>query len=151
MPDVFISYSVKDAALADLVHENLRTHDLDVFYAPISLTVGSQWAPQILEALRNSEWFFLLASKNALDSANVQVEVGGAMSQKKKVVPIMWDIQPNELPHWIADYQGLVLTNANMGDISQQVTKLAANIKASKEKAQLIVAAVFFGLLVFSK
>lgn len=151
MPDVFISYSVKDKAFADLVHEHLRVHNLDVFFAPISLTVGSPWTPKIHEALRNSEWFFLLASKNALASANVQQEVGGAISHKKKLVPIMWDLQPNELPRWIADYQGLVLTNASTEDINQQVSQLAASVKASKQNVQLVVAVVLLGLLVFSK
>jgi len=151
MPDVFISYSVKDQEFAKLVHEHLLVHNLDVFFAPISLTVGSQWTPQIHEALRSSEWVFLLASKNALASANVQQEVGGAIFHKKKFVPIMWDLQPNELPRWIADYQGLVLTNANMEDINQQVSQLAASVKASKQNVQLVVAVVLLGLLVFSK
>ena len=63
----------------------------------------------------------------------------------------MWDLQPNELPRWIADYQGLVLTNANMEDINQQVSQLAASVKASKQNVQLVVAVVLLGLLVFSK
>lgn len=42
MPDVFISYSVKDEEFAKFVHNHLRIHNLDVFFAPISLTIGSQ-------------------------------------------------------------------------------------------------------------
>lgn len=104
-----------------------------------------------MEALQNSEWFFLLASKNALASVNVLQEVGGALSHKKKFVPIMWDVPPNELPRWMADYQGLVVTNTDLESIDQQVAKLAAKVKASKENAQLVAAVVLLGLLVFSK
>lgn len=152
MPDVFISYSVKDEEFAQLVHRHLQANDLNVFFAPISLDLGQHWTPQIIEALRSSEWIFLLASRNALASANVQHEVGGAIFHKKKLVPIMWDIQPSELPRWIADYQGLVLTGTSMENINAQVSKLAADVKSSKTKAQLVAAAVLaVGLWALSK
>lgn len=147
MPDVFISYSVKDENLAQFVRDHLLKHELDVFLASVSLNTGEHWTPQIVEALRNSEWVFLLASKNALESANVQHEVGGAVFGKKKLVPIMWDVEPNDLPRWIADYQGLILSGATMENINLQVSQLAAKVKANKVQGQLVVGAVFAGLL----
>ncbi|MHB1269140.1 MAG: toll/interleukin-1 receptor domain-containing protein [Acidithiobacillus ferriphilus] len=147
MPDVFISYSVKDENLAQFVRDHLLKHELDVFLASVSLNTGEHWTPQIVEALRNSEWIFLLASKNALESANVQHEVGGAVFGKKKLVPIMWDVEPNDLPRWIADYQGLILSGATMENINLQVTQLAAKVKANKVKGQLVAGAIFAGLL----
>lgn len=147
MPDVFISYSVNDEQLAQFVRNHLIAQKLDVFLASISLKAGEQWTPQIVEALRASEWVFLLASKNALASPNVQHEVGGAIFGKKKLVPIMWDVQPHELPRWISDYEGLVLTGATMDDINGQISQLAARVKADKVKGQLVAGAVFFGLL----
>lgn len=143
MADVFISYSIKDEQFANLVHGHLLSQGLDVFLAAISLKVGEHWTPQIVEALRGAEWVFFLASKNALDSVNVQQEVGGAIFNKKKLVPIMWDLLPSELPRWVSDYQGLVLTGETMESIDLQVSKLAATVKASKLKAQLVAAAVF--------
>jgi hypothetical protein len=116
------------------------------------LELGQHWTPKIIESLRTSEWGFLLASKAALASANVQQEVGGAIFHKKKIVPIMWDIQPSDLPRWIADHQGLVLTGTTIENINQQVSKLAAEVKASKTKAQLVAAAVLaVGLWALSK
>lgn len=147
MPDVFISYSVKDENLAQFVRDHLLKHELDVFLASVSLNTGEHWTPQIVEALRNSEWVFLLASKNALESANVQHEVGGAVFGKKKLVPIIWDVEPNDLPRWIADYQGLILSGATMENINLQVSQLAAKVKANKVQGQLVVGAVFAGLL----
>lgn len=147
MPDVFISYSVKDEELAQFVRSHLMTQGLSVFLASISLTAGERWTPQIIEQLRASEWVILLASKNALQSANVQLEVGGAIFGKKKLVPIMWDVQPNELPRWISDFQGLILAGATMENINLQVAQLAASIKESKTKGQLVAGAVFAGLL----
>lgn len=149
MPDVFISYSVKDENLAQFVRSHLVAQELDVFLASISLNAGEHWTPQIIEALRTSEWVFLLASKNALASSNVQQEVGGAIFGKKRLVPIMWDVQPSDLPRWVGDYQGLVLTGATMENINLQVSQLATRVKANKVKGQLVAGAVFAGLLYF--
>ena len=147
MPDVFISYSAKDEELAEFVRSHLAAQELTVFLASISLTPGERWTPQIIEQLRASEWVCLLASKNALASSNVQLEVGGAIFGKKRLVPIMWDVGPAELPRWISDFQGLILTGATMENINLQVAQLAANIKQSKTKGQLVAGAVFAGLL----
>lgn len=147
MADVFISYSVKDEELAQFVRSHLVAQGLQVFLASISLTPGEHWTPKIIEGLRTSEWVFLLASKNALASPNVQFEVGGAIFGKKKLVPIMWDVQPSDLPRWVADYQGLVLTGTTMENISSQVSRLAENVKQNKVNGQLVAGAVFAGLL----
>lgn len=147
MPDVFISYSVKDEQLAQFVRQHLVQQGLDVFLASISLKQGEHWTPQIISALKASGWVFLLASKNALASANVQQEVGGAIFGQKRLVPIMWDIDPGEMPRWIADYQGVVLKGATMEQINARVAQLAADVKADKVKGQLVVGAAFFGLL----
>jgi hypothetical protein len=147
MTDVFISYSVKDEELAQFVRAHLLAQGLTVFLASISLVPGERWTPRIIEELRSSEWVVLLASKNALASSNVQLEVGGAIFGKKKLVPIMWDVQPSELPRWISDFQGLILTGATLENINLQVAQLASNIKESKAKGQLVAGAVFAGLL----
>ena len=147
MPDVFISYSAKDEEIAQFVRSHLIANELSVFLASISLAPGERWTPQIIQELRASEWVFLLASKSALESSNVQLEVGGAVFGKKKLVPIMWDVHPTDRPRWISDFQGLVLTGATMESITAQVAQLAANVKDSKAKGQLVAGAVFAGLL----
>jgi hypothetical protein len=96
-------------------------------------------------------FFYWQARMRLLPQASSRKQ-GGAIFGKKKFVPIIWDLQPNELPRWITDYQGLVLTDTNMENINQQVSQLAASVKASKENAQLVAAAVFaVGLFVLSK
>jgi len=150
MPDVFISYSVKDEEFAQFVRAHCKAHGLDVFLASISLTPGEHWTPQIIEELRRSEWVFLLASKDALKSESVQLEVGGAIFGKKKLVPIMWDVQPSDLPRWVSDFQGLILTGATVENIDLQIAQLAANVKDNKTKAQIVAIAVLAGILVLA-
>jgi hypothetical protein len=147
MPDVFISYSVDDEGLAQFVYNHLITQGIDVFLASISLRHGDQWTPQIVNALNSSEWVFFLASRSALASVNVQQEIGGAIFGRKKLVPIMWDVEPNDLPRWVADHQGLILTGATIENINLQIAQLAAQVKANKMKGQLVAGAVFAGIL----
>ncbi|MEZ5507209.1 MAG: toll/interleukin-1 receptor domain-containing protein [Gammaproteobacteria bacterium] len=147
MPDVFISYSSKDEELAKFVREHLVRQNLNVFLASVSINAGHKWTPQIVQALRESEWVFLLASKNALASPNVQQELGGAIFGNKKLVPIMWDVTPDDLPRWVSDYQGIVINGATLDNINLQVAQLAAKVRASKVNGQLVTGAVIFGLL----
>lgn len=147
MTDVFISYSSHDEQLASFVREHLKLHKLDVFMAALSLQPGKPWTPQVLEALRASEWVFLLASKQALESQYVQLEVGGALGTNKKLVPIMWDVGPADLPSWVSDYQGLTLKGATHENINQRMSQLAAHVKAEKTKGMLMAGAMVAGLL----
>ena len=128
------------------MRSHLLVQGLSVFLASISLIPGERWTPKIIEELRSSEWVFLLASKNALNSPNVQMEVGGAIFGKKKLIPIMWDVQPSDLPRWVSDFQGLILTGATLENIDLQIAQLAANIKESKVKGQVFAGAVIAGL-----
>lgn len=71
MADIFISYSTKDEELAQFVRKHLESGGLSVFLASLSLNPGERWTPKIIAELRGSEWVCLLASKDALASANV--------------------------------------------------------------------------------
>lgn len=146
MPDVFISYSVQDEKLARFVKDHLVHQKLDVFLASISLEPGHKWTPQIFQALKGSDWVFLLASQNALKSNNVQQEMGVALISEKKIVPIMWDIEPSQLPVWISQYQGLCLKGHSMESIQSQVASLSAKVKADKVRGMWVAGAMLAGL-----
>jgi hypothetical protein len=147
MPDVFISYSTQDEQLARFVHSHLIAQGLTVFLAPVSLVPGDRWRPQILDQLRTSKWVILLASNSALASPNVQLEYNGAIVAGKKLVPIMWDVLPPDLPPWISDFQGVSLKGAPPEDVTLQVMQLAARIKQDKVQGQLVVGAILMGVL----
>lgn len=88
---------------------------------------------------------FFLASKSALTSSNVQHELGAALITEKKIVPIMWDVEPSDLPVWISEYQGLCLKDTTMENIKEQVSSLAAKVKADKVKGFWVAAALLGG------
>ncbi|MES2979777.1 MAG: toll/interleukin-1 receptor domain-containing protein [Pseudomonadota bacterium] len=148
MPDVFISYSTKDEELAQFVRQHLEAQKLSVFIASLSLVAGERWTPKIISELKGSQWVVLLATKDALASASVQMEAGAAIFGEKKVVPIMWNVKPEEVPRWISDYQGILLSDSTMEHLATQVSQLAAKIKANKDTGLLVVLAILAGLFI---
>lgn len=150
MPDCFISYSSKDQELANFVYDELMRNGLNVFMASVSLHPGENWTTTIREKLKESTWVILLASQEACRSPFVLQETGMAMITEKKVIPIVWDLSPSELPGWLNHNHALDLKNVTMDQIQSRITQIAQRIKADKTKGQLIAGAILFGLFLFA-
>ena len=147
MPDCFISYSSVDNTLAQFVNQELRRQGLTVFMASMSLKAGDNWSEMILENLRASSWIIFLASREACKSAYVLQETGMAVILGKKLVPIVWDIDPAELPGWVNRHQALNLKNATVEQIPAQIAQIAEAVKQDKNKGIVIAGALILGLL----
>ena len=150
MPDCFISYTSIDEALATDVAEYLRWRGLNVFMARLSLQPGDTWNIEIQNALRDSTWIVFLASRAACSSAFVQQEVGGAVFGGKKLIPVIWDMPPSDLPGWTKNYQALDLRGLPDHAVSQQIERIAETIHASKRKGALIAGGIIACLLLLA-
>ncbi len=150
MPDCFISYSSKDQELADFIYSELSKQGLTVFMASVSLKPGENWTDSIRNNLKYSSWVILLASRSACQSAYVLQESGMAMITDKKIIPIVWDISPAELPGWIDRNHALDLKNATIEGIQARISNIANRIRQDKAKGALIAGAVIFGLIIFA-
>lgn len=151
MPDVFISYSERDKAFAEAIYRLLTQEGLNVFLAGISLIPGHPWTPQILNSLKSAPWVIFLASRSACQSPYVQQELGAALISSKKIVSIVWDIAPTELPGWINQYQAINITKAPIEKIREEIVNISSQIKADKRNGLLIAAALAFAAIVLSK
>lgn len=151
MRDVFISFSSEDRPLAEFVYNHLLAEGLSAFLAPVSLEPGNQWSPQILTELRSSDWVLFLASRAACNSPYVQQEVGAAISARKQLVPVVWDMPPSELPGWANQYQALVLAGKLREHVEADITAIAERIKARKNTGLLVVGLLVAGLMAFGK
>jgi len=69
-----------------------------VFIASVSLKPGDDWGKEIRRNLLKSRCVIFLASMRACESSFVQQELGMALGASKKVIPIVWDIAPSDLP-----------------------------------------------------
>jgi hypothetical protein len=132
MPDAFISYSSPDEQLARFIHRHLETSGLNPFLAPVSIRPGKHWSDATLAALRSSAWVIFLASRTACESDWVQQEIGAAIALQKKLVPIVWDMLPSELPGWLANHQAINLRGSSIEDAQRQLTAVAEWIKSDK-------------------
>jgi hypothetical protein len=138
MAEIFISYSTADAEAARFIHRNLLEQGVSAFLAAASLQPGQQWSPEILDALRGADTVLFLASKSACASPWVQQELGYAIGAKKKLIPIIWDMKPTELPGWVSGYQALDLCRHSPEEVRQEVAAIAERIKTNKKTALLV-------------
>lgn len=148
MPDVFISYSTQDQPLANFMHKHLIDEGIQTFMAASSLEVGQQWSSEIIQNLKDSKWVLLLASKAACKSNYVNQEIGGTVVAEKKLVPIVWDMPPENLPGWAKEYQALNLANATPETVRLQISQIAAKIKTDKFVGYAIGGLLLAGLAI---
>lgn len=151
MPDCFISYSSQDERIARFVNSELHRLGVSSFMASASLQPGQHWSSEIINNLRTSNWVILLASRAAVNSAFVNQEIGGALINSKVLIPIVWDINPSELPGWARNVQAIDLRDSTIPGLQNQVAAIAGRINQEKTKSLLIAAgAVLLAIFVFS-
>ena len=125
MADVFISHAQADLPLAEYLHRHLTQEGLSIYLASVSMAPGERWMPSILNNLRSSTWVICLASRAACESQWVMQEMGFAIGTNKKLVPIVWDIQPDTLPAWMRQYQAVNLGGASQEEAKVAITRIA--------------------------
>lgn len=145
--DCFVSFSSTDRALADAVASQLRGHGLSVFLAPMSIAPGDDWAASVKAALNGATWVLVLASRAACRSPFVLQEAGAAIFGRKKLVPVIWDLRPQELPGWLSRYQALDLRSSDPSSVAKRVAVLAKFIGAKKREGAVVAGAVLASLI----
>jgi len=95
---VFISYSSTDHWIASKVREDIGKLGVEVFLDRREIESGDEIDEQIRRHLREADEILLLVSPAALRSHWVMMEVGAARMLGKRLVPILVNVSPNELP-----------------------------------------------------
>ena len=109
MPQVFVSHSTEDAAIARQVADAFRAAGIGVWIAPDSIKPGAAYNEAIVAGLRSSDALAVLVSKASNASKHVAREVGLADSHGKKIVPIRIEpVEPSDgltyylsMPQWV--------------------------------------------------
>ena len=149
--DVFISHAQVDLPLAQYLHRHLSQEGLSAYLATVSMAPGEQWKQVILDNLRSSTWVICLASRAACESHWVMQEMGVAIGANKKLVPIVWDVSPEELPGWMREYQAVNLGGANQEEARAAIDRISETIKSEKQKGVVILGMVIAGLMLFGR
>lgn len=115
--------------------------------AAASLQPGQDWTEAIRQNLRASKTVIVLASRQAITSPFVLFEAGGAFFEGKEIMPIIWDVEPKELPAWLSRYQALDLRRLPHAQaFAEQLKGVADKIKRDQLIGLGILGAVLFAL-----
>ncbi|MEP6583756.1 MAG: toll/interleukin-1 receptor domain-containing protein [Ginsengibacter sp.] len=85
----FFSYSRKDADFVKKLATDLKKTGASVWLDQLDIAPGSPWDDSIQNALNGSQGLIVILSDDSVKSKNVMDEVSYAMSQGKKVVPLV--------------------------------------------------------------
>lgn len=85
--DVFISYSSKDKEIVDLICSSIELSGLKCWIAPRNVRGGSDYAEEIIEAIRTCSLMLLIFSNYSNESAHVKREIDTAINASKTIIP----------------------------------------------------------------
>lgn len=143
MPSAFISYSSKDEEIAKNLHHFLENAGIDTFTAAVSIEPGKNWSEAIFENISKATWVFFLATKNSCESQAVQQELGASLATDKTIIPLLVDVNPEELPGWVGRYQAIDLRNSPEL-LRATIEKISVEIEVDKFWTGVIVTAIAF-------
>lgn len=89
MPQVFISYSTKNAVFADLARMKLDAQGIAVWLDAGDLRGGEEWRSSIDRGIAQSDAMIVILTPASCASSYVTYEWGFALGMKKKVIPIL--------------------------------------------------------------
>ena len=97
MKQVFISYNSNDSDKAEEILKRLEEAEISCWIAPRDIPLGGDYAVEIPGAIKNCSYFVILLSNAAQNSKYVMMELGQAIKQDKRIIPILLEhIVPNE-------------------------------------------------------
>lgn len=149
---IFISYSTRDLSTVNLIRSSLQNLPVEIFVAEYSALPGNNLSQTIEQAIKNSDLFILLWSKNSQESSWVPQEIGIAKASGKIILPII--LTPNlPLPGFIQDLKYLDI-NQNPIQALQflQIHVLAlANTQQQQGIAWLVIVGIVLLLFLGNK
>ena len=141
MPKIFISHSNQDRQFVeDMLVRVLHAHGIDTWYSKDSIMGAARWEREILQGLRDCDWFLLAMSPRSAASQWVKHEVDWAFSRRPgKIIPIMLDqCDPDDFHLGLAGIQHIDLR----GDAAEAVNKLLAIFAIQPNRTSLLKIAI---------
>ena len=103
MTKVFISYSHKDAAFANMLVDDLRAADIEVWIDQDAIEPGQSISQRINQGLGSADYVLILISSAFLNSSWTTAESGAATvtatdSQRENLIPLLLEDVWNDVP-----------------------------------------------------
>lgn len=132
---VFISHTNEDAQVAKNIRNHLVRNNIDVFDDKADISMGSNLASSINEAINASDAVLFIISKNIDKSRWVHQEMSLAISNKLngkpvKLIPIV--VEKNfEIPFFLKDYLYLDISKGQ--DFDSGMSRLIDGLRSDKK------------------
>jgi formylglycine-generating enzyme required for sulfatase activity len=113
MAKIFISYSRKDSAIVDNIHNKLSASGFDIWLDRENMQGGDLWRRQIVDAISTCLAFVIVLSPNSIQSNNVRKELALAEGKGRRIIPVMIIKTgiPAEMEYQLAGVQIIDLSN----------------------------------------
>ena len=110
--DIFLSYSTRDQAAADMICQALEGAGVKCWIAPRDIAAGSQWGGSIVNAIEASRAVLVIFSEKSNDSPQVVREMECAVAKRLPLIPVrIADAMPTKdmeyflgVSHWLNAY-----------------------------------------------
>jgi hypothetical protein len=102
-PRLFVSYSRDDSAFAERLATDLRARGVNVWFDRLDIPTGAPWDIEVEAGLRASQGTLVVLSPTSVASKNVMDEVSFALSEGKRILPVLY--QPCAIPLRLARLQ----------------------------------------------
>ncbi|MFB7710170.1 toll/interleukin-1 receptor domain-containing protein [Streptomyces sp. NPDC056105] len=89
--NVFVSYSRRDSAFAERLHQQLSGRLREVWVDWLDIEPSARWRERIDEAIRGSDAVIVLLSRDSLRSKYCWLECERALALRKRVLPVVID------------------------------------------------------------
>lgn len=129
---VFIGHLAANEKLASFFRDELMKHNIGSWSEQAELLEDDIWKPILLEAINTCKIFLLLLTHDTLRSDYMKQEIIQAFNRKKRegkkflIIPILYNIQPNEVPQQISSMHCVNLTSASTR--TEQIRSLISSI-----------------------
>jgi hypothetical protein len=130
---VFISYSTKDADVANAVCKALEAEGVPCWIAPRDILPGEEYADAIIEALNNCQLFLVILSEESNSSPQVRREVERAVSKNLSILTFRIDntILSKAMEYYLSNRHWL---DASQTAFSKQLRSLSAAVQKLLEQ-----------------
>ena len=125
----FFSYSRVDSDFAKKLATDLRNAGADIWLDQLDIVPGSAWDVAIQNALNGAGGVLAIISDTSIQSKNVMDEVSYAISQEKRIIPLILENCP--VPFRLARLQHVDFTK----DYDSALEYLLKAIKATDPSA----------------
>ena len=105
--DVFISYSSKNVDLALEISEDLEEAGINTYLSQVSIQAGTEWKPDIRDALQRSKIILPILTRAAVESRWVIGETFAMWALGKPIIPARAGVEQEDLPEYLRDFQSI--------------------------------------------